>query len=385
MRNRHKLAVVICVALTLILLASCASGEGSNPPSSEVYKAAAQKYIDDGDYDAAMKTLEDGLAATNDKDLSALLEEVKAAQDDSGKNQDPEPSPSANVAVMEEAMLTALEQELSRNKYCQAELIDLDGDGVNELLTRSFGNGYDNGQIYSWKNSLLQTKVMGGMVVGTTGWWLCQDIETGELGVEWESCNINDIGGTSYIYYLSHDTSITAYIPAGENSGPIVKIDEQETTWDEHDKAREQNRQVKDLFVNTDVKMAWTQLNEMLPANQQRPFPLAESEIVDEPYDSHGILYSAYDLSMFEGVYSDDSITLSLTLQPNKTGFYCELFWVHGRMLENGLVSPGIPTQLSEGTTITLDLDGMSQSLQVLLEGDDISPNPSLLYLYPNQ
>lgn len=568
MKCRHNLVSAVCLMLVLALLASCASNGDSNQPSPDVYKTAAQKYIDEGDYDSAIKTLEEGIAATNDKGLSALLEEVKAIQGDSSKNQDPEPSPSVDTAAMANAlltaldydltelgynhalfmdmdgdglkdlitydsnyrlgwirywkdeqlygkqydglvdnvgelwlcqdattgeygidkydygggpvqggndtiyylsheihirdltfdngnnfsinylpvseaeisaaheqnrkvrqifneedpaaqiaeireelnamlpvdqqrsspgsestgianaMLTALEMELSKNQNCRAELIDLDGDGVNELLTQSFNDGYDNGQIHSWKNGLLQTKIMGGMVIGNSEWWLCQDKDTGELGAVWQHDGGGQFtGGTSYIYYLSHDTTITGRFFWDENAEPFLEIDGKKVTQEEYTEASTQNRKVKDLFVNADVKTVWTQLNGMLPVDQQRSLPLAESEPVDGPRDIHGVLYSDYNLSLFEGGYSDTtgSVLLSLTLQPNETEFYCELFWVHGELLETGLVSPGIPAQLSEGTTITLDIDGMAQSLQVLLEGDDIDPNPSLLYLYADQ
>ena len=78
-----------------------------------------------------------------------------------------------------------------------------------------------------------------------------------------------------------------------------------------------------------------------------------------------------------EGSYADynNSIIVSLTLLPNETEFSCELFWIHGKSLEQGTVSPGVPAQLSGGTTITLDLY-QGTSAHVLLEGDGLLDGP---------
>ena len=70
-------------------------------------------------------------------------------------------------------------------------------------------------------------------------------------------------------------------------------------------------------------------------------------------------LYTDYNLSFYDGSYADgeDSINITLTTQPSGTEFYCELFWIYGRYTEEGIVCPGIPTQLSGGTIVTIDLD----------------------------
>lgn len=69
--------------------------------------------------------------------------------------------------------------------------------------------------------------------------------------------------------------------------------------------------------------------------------------------------YSDYNLNFYEGSYSDteESVEISLTVQPNGTTFYCELFWLYGRYTEEGIVCPGIPAQLSGGTTVTIGLN----------------------------
>lgn len=86
--------------------------------------------------------------------------------------------------------------------------------------------------------------------------------------------------------------------------------------------------------------------------------------------DSLG-LYTDYNLNFYEGSYSDEeeSVEISLTVQSNGTEFYCELFWLYGRFTEEGIVCPGIPTQLSGGTTVTIDLNA-DGNIHVTLEQD---------------
>lgn len=107
--------------------------------------------------------------------------------------------------------------------------------------------------------------------------------------------------------------------------------------------------------------------------------------VEDVPRDSNGIPYSEYNLHFCEGSYADynNSIIVSLTLLPNETEFSCELFWIHGKFLEQGTVSPGVPAQLSGGTTITLDLY-QGTSAHVLLEGDGLLDGPYSMDLMKN-
>lgn len=85
--------------------------------------------------------------------------------------------------------------------------------------------------------------------------------------------------------------------------------------------------------------------------------------------------YGDYNLHVYEGSYSDfpESVNINLAVQPNETEFYCELFWIYGKMLEEGVVVPGIPTQLSEGTTITVDLE-TNGGIHVVLDGSGSDP-----------
>lgn len=94
----------------------------------------------------------------------------------------------------------------------------------------------------------------------------------------------------------------------------------------------------------------------------------------------NGILYSLFNLYIYEGSYSTESITISLTVTPDETAFYCTLFWTYGRMEEYGIVRPGVKTELSEGTYMTLDLNE-NGSINVILEGESL-PNTYSMILW---
>lgn len=107
--------------------------------------------------------------------------------------------------------------------------------------------------------------------------------------------------------------------------------------------------------------------------------------MMEEPRDSNGIPYSEYNLYVCEGSYSDynGSILVTLTVSPNGNEFFCDLFWINGRYLEQGTVRPGVPVMLSGGTTITLDLyQGISA--HVLLEGESLGGGPYSIDLMKN-
>ena len=74
---------------------------------------------------------------------------------------------------------------------------------------------------------------------------------------------------------------------------------------------------------------------------------------------------------MFQGSYSSQDLIVDLLQMPDGASMFCTLYWIYGRMTETGPVTPGIKTQLSEGTWITLDLN-TNGSIQVVLEGDGL-------------
>lgn len=100
-----------------------------------------------------------------------------------------------------------------------------------------------------------------------------------------------------------------------------------------------------------------------------------ETADLETPTSAVGIPYSEFNLEMYEGYYMDaqESISVTLEVQPNESEFSCELFWFYGQMMENGIVAPGVPTRLSEGTMITLDLE-TNGGIHVVLEGTGNDP-----------
>ena len=72
---------VVWLLAFLLVAASCGSGQQEQTSSvADIYRTTAQKYIDAGDYDSAIQALEEGITATNDQALAAMLEEIKQAQ-----------------------------------------------------------------------------------------------------------------------------------------------------------------------------------------------------------------------------------------------------------------------------------------------------------------
>lgn len=97
---------------------------------------------------------------------------------------------------------------------------------------------------------------------------------------------------------------------------------------------------------------------------------------------SNGDGYSDYNLYFYEGYYTEtsESVEVTLSVVPNGSSFACELFWNYGQLLELGTVRPGVPTLLSEGTTITIDLEP-SGNIHVLLEGEGLLEDSYSFYM----
>lgn len=98
-----KRVAALGLCAILLLAASCSGGSQETTSSAvDVYRSIAQEFIDAGDYDSAIQTLEEGIAATNSESLIALLEEVKNAQatqlEDGEPNQEETDSPAGDSA-----------------------------------------------------------------------------------------------------------------------------------------------------------------------------------------------------------------------------------------------------------------------------------------------
>ena len=106
-------------------------------------------------------------------------------------------------------MAAAMLEKLTSSNYAnlaQAQLIDLNGDGMEELFVLdSF-----SANLYYWQNGKLMSKETGIWAGGALNWYLCRDTATGELGIEYESIGGGDFSGGSHtFYYLSHTTETT--------------------------------------------------------------------------------------------------------------------------------------------------------------------------------
>lgn len=281
-----KLVKTICLLLVFLMMVSCGTKEDNKLSIPDMYKASAQKFIDEGDYQSAIDVLEEGIAATQDEGLTTFLKEVKATQEEASK-QDPEdtspvvsPSqseiPESNQPIVQDAdmalaMLNALDYDISTSGCTDALLMDLDDNGTKDLITCN--NNKTSGQIYYWAESQIQSKELGAPdgPYGRLEWWLCQDAATGEYGIDW--CSIGGgafEGGFDLFYYLSHNIFVTKMIAYGGN---IFTIDGQNVTEAEVNAAYEQNKKVMEIFVGdgSDAAIAKVrnELNAMLPVEQQ--------------------------------------------------------------------------------------------------------------------
>ena len=91
----------------------------------------------------------------------------------------------------------------SLDGFLQAKLVDLDRDGAEELFTM---DNWGQAMLYSWQGGALQGKNVGVNAGGTLRWYLCQDTETGELGIEYESMGGGYPDFSSWTYYYPSRT-----------------------------------------------------------------------------------------------------------------------------------------------------------------------------------
>ena len=71
-----KIKPIICSLLVMLVLAGCGGAEKSaqfTPAGKSFYLDMAQMYIDQGNTEAAIHALQDGLEQSNDPELYALL------------------------------------------------------------------------------------------------------------------------------------------------------------------------------------------------------------------------------------------------------------------------------------------------------------------------
>lgn len=82
MKTKYKWRVTAVLACAVMLMTvSCGSKQEGPASVVDIYRNTAQAYIESGDYESAVKALEEGVAATGDDGLATLLEEARAAQE----------------------------------------------------------------------------------------------------------------------------------------------------------------------------------------------------------------------------------------------------------------------------------------------------------------
>ncbi len=82
--TRCLTAILFCAIM--LLTVSCGSKQEGPSSIIDVYRNTALAFMESGDFESAIHALEEGVAATGDESLAALLEEAKAAQE--AKNED---------------------------------------------------------------------------------------------------------------------------------------------------------------------------------------------------------------------------------------------------------------------------------------------------------
>ena len=143
---------------------------------------------------------------------------------------------SSQRAQMAAAMLSELLFPHS-DTIMQARLMDLDGNGMEELFVLT-----GEGTLYYWQDGALQSKTVGRYAGGSLNWYLCRDPQTGELGIEYESIGGGDFsGGSRTYYYLSHTVEIS-------DINDQYRVNGQEATRAQYDQVAADNPRVEDLI-----------------------------------------------------------------------------------------------------------------------------------------
>ena len=77
MKILKKLYVLLLI-MSLIITAGCSSSSDNYETLIAICSGKAQEYINAGDYENAIKVLEEGIAASDSENLKAMLEEIQA-------------------------------------------------------------------------------------------------------------------------------------------------------------------------------------------------------------------------------------------------------------------------------------------------------------------
>lgn len=143
------------------------------------------------------------------------------------------------------AMLAAMETALSDGSggmKGDARLVDLNGDGLTELVTC---NG-SQALLFYWQEDALQTRDIGWVMGSETEWWLCRDPESGEMGIEWRVSSIDGLSAGSTFVYFSRESTVNENRDSSDSPASYI-IDGEEASQQEFDDFRAKNVRVEEL------------------------------------------------------------------------------------------------------------------------------------------
>ena len=152
-----------------------------------------------------------------------------------------QPQPDNSQAAMARAMLDVLARELGANGG--ARLVDVDGDGVKELLLM----GEMSVQLYTWKNGRLEAREVGGLAGGQMDWKLCKNAVTGERGIQYR--NVGGSYDNRTFYYPTRQISLSyGHSDDGSSDFQSYYIDNREVSRTEYNTVWAQNRILEELL-----------------------------------------------------------------------------------------------------------------------------------------
>ena len=174
---------------------------------------------------------------------------------DTGKGYVPETSASGgDQSAMARAMLDRLNADTSGDHWAaNACLLDIDFDGVFELMTIGYGDDEwsTKQSLYDWKDGALQMVWSKDIIGDGFTWYLCKNTATGEPGIEEYLEHGGDyLGVYSIFYYPSGEFCIDDRTHA-DGSGGVVEeyfIDENNVTKAEWQAALGQHQRVQLLM-----------------------------------------------------------------------------------------------------------------------------------------
>ena len=152
-----------------------------------------------------------------------------------------QPQPDNSQTAMARAMLDVLARERGANGG--ARLVDVDGDGVKELLLM----GEMSVQLYTWKNGRLEAREVGELAGGQMDWKLCKNAVTGERGIQYR--NVGGSYDNRTFYYPTRQISLSySHSDDGSSDFQSYYIDNREVSRAEYNTVWAQNRILEDLL-----------------------------------------------------------------------------------------------------------------------------------------